>query len=71
MIHSDVWGPYEVHSISRHRWFVTFINGFSRYSCLYLLKQKRGVFSVFNDLFALIQNQFGATIKPLRSDNGT
>jgi hypothetical protein len=30
VIHSDVWGPCEVHSISGHRLFVTFIDGFSR-----------------------------------------
>jgi transposase InsO family protein len=71
VIHSDVWGPCEVHSISGHRWFVTFIDCFSRYTWLYLLKNKSDVFSVFKDLFALIRNQFGTTIKILRSDNGT
>lgn len=71
MIHSDVWGPCEVYSVSGHRWFVTFIDDFSRYTWLYLLKRKSDVFSVFKDLCALIHNQFGATIKTLRSDNGT
>jgi transposase InsO family protein len=70
VIHSDVWGPCEVHSISGHRWFVTFIDCFSRYIWLYLLKNKSDVFSVFKDLFALIRNQFGMTIKILRSHNG-
>jgi hypothetical protein len=71
VIHSDVWGPCEVHSVSGHRWFVTFIDCFSRYTWLYLLKHKSDVFVVFKDLYALIQNQFGSTIKILRSDNGT
>jgi transposase InsO family protein len=71
VIHSDVWGPCEVHSISGHRWFVTFIDCFSRYTWLYLLKRKSDVFSVFKDLCALIKNQHEATIKVLRSDNGT
>lgn len=53
------------------RWFVTFIDCFSRYTWLYLLKHKSDVLSVFKDLFALIQNQFGTSIKVLRSDNGT
>jgi transposase InsO family protein len=70
VIHSDVWGPCEVHSISRHRWFVTFIDGFSRYTWLYLLKHKSDVFAVFKDLCALIKNKFGNTIKVLRSNNG-
>jgi transposase InsO family protein len=70
VIHSDVWGPCEVHSISRHRWFVTFIDGFSRYTWLYLLKHKSDVFAVFKDLCALIKNKFGNTIKVLHSNNG-
>jgi transposase InsO family protein len=71
VVHSDVWGPCEVQSISGHRWFVTFIDCFSRFTWLYLIKRKSDVFSVFKDLHALIQNQFGTTIKILRSDNGT
>uniref|UniRef100_A0A453T648 Integrase catalytic domain-containing protein n=1 Tax=Aegilops tauschii subsp. strangulata TaxID=200361 RepID=A0A453T648_AEGTS len=67
MIHSDVWGPCEVRSISGHRWFVTFIDCFSHYTWLYLLKHKSDVCSVFKDLCALIKNQHGATIKTLRS----
>ncbi|WVZ64613.1 hypothetical protein U9M48_014108 [Paspalum notatum var. saurae] len=70
VIHSDVWGPCEVHLISGHRWFVIFIDGFSQYTWLYLLKQKNDVFTVFKDLCALIKNKFGNTVKFLRSDNG-
>ena len=47
IIHSDVWGPCEVQSISGRRWFVTFIDGFSRCTWLYLLKHKSDVFVVF------------------------
>ena len=50
---------------------MTFIDDFSRYTWLYLLKRKSDVFSVFKDLCALIKNQFKATIKILRSDNST
>jgi hypothetical protein len=71
IIHSDVWGPCEVYSISGHRWFMTFIDGFSWYTWLYLLKHKSDVFIVFKDLCAFIKNKFGNTIKVLRSNNGT
>uniref|UniRef100_A0A8R7QNV0 GAG-pre-integrase domain-containing protein n=1 Tax=Triticum urartu TaxID=4572 RepID=A0A8R7QNV0_TRIUA len=47
MIHSDVWGPCEVRSIFGNRWFVTFIDCFSRYTWLYLLKHKSDVCLVF------------------------
>lgn len=71
VIHSDVWGPCEAHSISGHKWFVTFIDGFSQYTWLYLLKHKSNVLLVFKDLYALVKNKFGNTIKVLRFDNGT
>jgi len=38
VIHSDVWGPCEVHSISGHRWFVTFIDGYTKAMSLKFLK---------------------------------
>jgi transposase InsO family protein len=71
IIHSDVWGPCEVQSILGHRWFVTFIDCFSRYTWLYLLKHKSDVLTVFKDLCALIKNQHATSVKILCSDNGT
>ena len=50
---------------------MTFIDGFSRYTWLYLLKHKSDVIVVFKILYALIKNKFGNTITVLRSDNGT
>lgn len=48
-----------------------FIDGFSRYTWLYILKHKNDVSTIFKDLCALIKNKFGSTIKILRSVNGT
>ena len=39
-IHSDVWGPYSVLGLSHHRWFILFVDDFSRYTWVYLLKTK-------------------------------
>uniref|UniRef100_A0A8R7PAD8 Integrase catalytic domain-containing protein n=1 Tax=Triticum urartu TaxID=4572 RepID=A0A8R7PAD8_TRIUA len=71
IVHSDVWGPSVVTSLLGERWFVTFIDGFSRYTWLYLLKQKCDVLSAFKDFYALICNQYNARVKIFRSDNGT
>jgi hypothetical protein len=38
VVHSDVWGPSSVTSLLGERWYVTFIDGFSRCTWLYLLK---------------------------------
>jgi hypothetical protein len=44
-----------VHYIYGHRWFVTFIDGFSRYTWLYLLKHKSDVLVVFKHFMPLLK----------------
>lgn len=50
---------------------MTFIDGFSRCTWLYLLKHKSEVFSGFKDFHSMVRNQYGVSVKILRSDNGT
>ena len=50
---------------------MTFIDCFSRYTYLDLLKHKSDVLSVFKDLCALIKNHHATTVKILRTNNGT
>ena len=40
MIHNDVWGPSQTVSKSGYKWFVTFIDDFTRTTWIYLLKEK-------------------------------
>ena len=70
MIHSDVWGPFSA-SIDGFRYFVTFIDDFSRVTWIYLLKTKCEVLECFENFHALVTTQFSAKIKILRSDNGS
>jgi hypothetical protein len=43
-IHSDLWGPSQVPSKGDARYFVTFIDDFSRKVSVYFLKKKSDVF---------------------------
>lgn len=47
LIHSDVWGPCPTTALNGFRYFVTFIDCFSRVTWLYLMKNKSDVFSCF------------------------
>jgi Integrase core domain len=71
LVHSDVWGPAPVDSYNHFKYFITFIDDFSRTTWVYLLKGKNKVFSCFKDFLNFIENQYSAKIKIFRSDNGT
>ena len=70
LIHTDVWGPSRTVSLKGHRWFVSFIDDCSRTTWLYMMKEKRVVFSIFQNFHKMVCTQFGATVKILWSDNG-
>ncbi|KAE8694724.1 hypothetical protein F3Y22_tig00110777pilonHSYRG00394 [Hibiscus syriacus] len=46
-VHSDVWGPSTISSLGGSRYYVTFIDEFSRKFWVYFLKQKSDVFEKF------------------------
>ena len=70
LVHSDVWGPFSL-SIDGFKYFVTFIDDFSKVTWVYLLKSKSEVFECFKDFHRLVITHFSAHIKTLRTDNGT
>ena len=70
LIHSDVCGPMQNASIGGSRFFVTFIDDYSRFTHVYFIKHKSDVFSVFQEYQALVTNKTGQTIGTLRSDGG-
>lgn len=69
LVHSDIWGPTRVCSTLGYYYFVTFIDDFSRCTWLFLMKNRYDVFNIFQGFCAEVQNQFGSSIKILRTDN--
>ena len=70
IVHSDIWGPI-LESFDGFRYFVTFIDDFTRITWLYLLKHKSETFNAFTDFYQLVSTQFSSKIQTLRSDNGS
>ena len=56
-------------SPTRFRYFVTFVNDFSRTTWLYLMKKRLKLFSNFRVFCAEIHTQFHVSVQKLRSDN--
>ncbi|KAH9781781.1 hypothetical protein KPL71_008610 [Citrus sinensis] len=67
--HSDLWGPAQVPSLSGGRYFVTFIDDFSRKVWLYILKTKDQAFEKFKIWRALVENQH-KTVRFIPQQNG-
>jgi len=68
LIHSDVWtSPVTV--ISGPKYFVTFIDCYSRMTWVYLMKHKSEVLEYFKTFYDYVKNQFGTSIQILWSDN--
>ena len=70
LVHSDVW-TCPVVSISGAKYFVTFIDCYSRMTWIYLMRHKDEVFPCFKKFYALVKNQFNVQIQAIRTDNGT
>lgn len=58
-------------STADFRYYIQFLDDFSRFSWIYPLRQKSDALAAFNHFRAMVQNQFSTTITFLQSDNGT
>ena len=64
LVYLDVWSPCPVASPTRFRYFVTFVDDYSRTTWLYLMKTRsKFVFC------AKIHTRFHVSVQNLRSDN--
>ena len=70
LVHTDVCGPMNISSIGGNKYFLTFIDDFSRKTWIYLLKSKDEVFHCFKIFKALVGRQSDRLIKMVHSDGG-
>ena len=69
LIFSDVWGPAPT-SVGRHSYYVSFIDDYSKYTWIYLLKKRSDVFQVFHNFQSLVERKFDCKILAMQSDWG-
>ena len=69
-VHSDVCGPMLTQSIGGNKYFVTFIDDYSRYCKVYFMKYKSEVFNKFKEFESVTTNECGCSIGTSRTDNG-
>ena len=62
-----IWG---ILTRGENRYFITFIDDFSKYTTVFCWKNKSDTFEKFQDFSKEVENQFGRKIKRIRSDRG-
>ena len=70
LVHSDVDGPVKVSTHQGYHYWVTFIDDFSHFKSVYLLKQKSETFAAFKQFKAWAENVTGVKLGTLRDDKG-
>lgn len=71
IVHSDLCGPMEVPSAGGARYFITFIDDYSRKVYVYFLKNKMDITMFFKTFKEEVENELERKIKVFRSDRGT
>jgi histone deacetylase 1/2 len=69
LIFSDVWGPAPI-SVGKHAYYVSFIDYYSKFVWIYLIRQKSEVFRCFQDFQNLVERQFNCKIHSVQMDWG-
>jgi hypothetical protein len=69
LIHMDLCGPLP-ETLGEAKYFATFLDDYSGYSVVKMLKKKSDVAATIKEVFTLLENQLDKSIKAVRTDNG-
>ncbi|KAL8140605.1 hypothetical protein V2J09_006626 [Rumex salicifolius] len=70
LIHSDICEPFPTAAWNGQQYFITFIDDYSRYGYIYLIREKSQSLDVFKSYKAEVELQLGKKIKAVKSDRG-
>jgi len=65
-----VCGPFSVALTAKHRYYVIFVDDFSRKCWILFMQKKSETYSKLYEFKALVERESGKKVKALRSDNG-
>ncbi|KAK4373109.1 hypothetical protein RND71_008493 [Anisodus tanguticus] len=70
LVHSDVWGPAPIPTKGGSRYYVSFIDDYTRHCWVYLLKRRSDFVHTYVEFQAYVKTQHSAIIKCFRADLG-
>lgn len=65
----DIWGPFSVSTIEGYSYILTIVDDHTRVTCVYLLRRKDEVLTVFPEFIQMIEVQYKTMVKSVYSDN--
>ena len=71
LIHTDVGGPMNTPSLNGSKYYIAFIDDYSRMCWIFFMKFKTEVADIFGKFKVWIETQSNCKIKVIRSDTGT
>ena len=69
-MHADVWGPSPVLSVEGYRYYICFVDDFTRFSWIFPMKVKSEAKEIFVKFQTFAERQFSSKIKRLQTDWG-
>ena len=69
LVFIDIWGPSPVPSSSGARYYIAFLDAYTRYVWLYLIQNKSQAITIFKSFKLYSEKQTGFPIKSIQNDN--
>ena len=70
LVHSDVHGPVKVQTVSGYRYWIAFLDDYTRHRAVILLKRKSDTFAALKQYKAWAERRTGKKLLCLRDDKG-
>jgi Integrase core domain len=71
LIYTDICGPFPTTTRNGHVYFISFIDDYSRYGYIYLIKENTQALDTFKSFKSEVELQLNKRIKGVISDRGT
>ena len=70
LVHSDLCRPMTIQARGGIEYFITFIDDYSRYGCIYLMCRKSEAFEKFKEYRVEMEKRLNKCLKTIRFDHG-